>query len=199
MKTWKTALKVEGFIAVVFLVLPIVMAFLMWGADGKDRPGFADAHVFSVRQVMSVVVLMLMMLPIFYVADRRPPGTPLTWGEAMVAATYIFFLLFWLYGVLPHEYINWADSELQWRADKKIIGPEGTWASWWSFWKKIPLTIDKSKIRDVMVVVIYVVGLGGLIWGWAFWNDRQKKLTEAAELEPVSRYGRPLVAKAGPR
>ena len=76
---------------------------------------------------------------------------PLTWGEAMIAATYIFFVLFWLYGVVPHEFLNWADSELAWRPDKKVIGPEGSWASWWGFWQKIPLTIHLQIIRDVIV------------------------------------------------
>ena len=28
-------------------------------------------------------------------AKRRPVGTPLTWGEAMVASVYTFFLFIW--------------------------------------------------------------------------------------------------------
>ena len=44
-------------------------------------------------------------------------GTPLTWGEAMVAATYVFFLMFWVYGVVPHQWLTWAQNELKWRSD----------------------------------------------------------------------------------
>jgi hypothetical protein len=168
----------------------------MWLADGTARVNFSESNIFTVRYTVAVLVMMALIWPIFVYAKRRPPGTPLTWGEAMVAAVYVFFVLFWLYGIVPHEFLTWADSELAWRNDKKIIGPEGTWASWWSFWKDIPLTVDKQKIRDLVAVLLYGVGLGGFIWFWAFWNDREKKAAEAAAVQPVSRYGRPLVAKA---
>lgn len=196
MKSLSVANKVMGLCVAAFLAQPIGAALLVWAADGTTRSSFADAKVISVRYIASVLVLMLLLIPFFAVAKRRKPGTPLTWGEAMVAAAYVFFVIFWLYGVMPHEFLNWADSELAWRPDKKIIGPEGTWASWWGFWKDIPLTIHKQIIRDLIAVNIYVVGLGMFIWGCAFWNDREKKAAEAAALAPVSAYGRPLVAKA---
>jgi hypothetical protein len=194
--TWKTAFKTFGVIIVAFLVVPISVALLVWAASGQERSGFSEAHIFSVRYIASVVVLMLLLVPFFWYADQRKPGAPITWGEAMVAATYTFFVLFWLYGVVPHEFLNWADSELAWRPDKKVIGPEGTWSSWWGFWDSIPLTIHLQIIRDVLATVLYGVGLGGLIWAFAFWNDRAKKAAAAGEVEPVSAYGRPLVTKA---
>jgi hypothetical protein len=194
--TYKTAIKTEAFVLISMWVVPVVAAFLMWLADGTQRTTFAEAHVFSVRYSAAILVLMAMIVPMFVYAQRRPPGTPLTWGEAMVAAVFVFFVLFWLYGIVPHEFLTWADSELGWRNDKKIIGPEGTWASWWSFWKDVPLTVDKQKIRDLVAVILYGIGLGGFIWFAAFWNDREKKAAEASAIQPVSRYGRPLVAKA---
>ena len=42
----------------------------------------------------------------------------------MVFATYVFFILFWVYGVVPHQWLTWADSELNWRPDRFIVGPE---------------------------------------------------------------------------
>jgi hypothetical protein len=194
--TVKTALKTYTVIVVSFLVVPIALAFLVWVASGQERSGFADAKIFSTRYVASVIVLMLLLIPFFWYAAKRKPGALLTWGEAMVAATYVFLVLFWLYGVVPHEFLNWADSELAWRPDRKVIGPEGSWASWWGFWQKIPLTIHLQIIRDVLATVIYGVGLGGLIWAFAYWNDREKKAAAAGEVEQVSAYGRPLVTKA---
>jgi len=195
-KTFKTAVKVEGFVFASLYVLPVSLAALMWLGDGTGRTDFADSNIFTVRYTMAVLIQMALLVPFFWVAAKRPPGTPLTWGEAMVAAVFVFFTLFWLYGLLPHEFLQWADSELAWRNDKKVIGPEGSWASWWSFWKKIPLTVNKQVIRDVVAVLIYGVGLGGFIWAFAFWNDREKKAKEAEAIAPVSSYGRPLVAKA---
>ena len=202
MNTTKTALKTEGFVFGSLLVLPTAIAFLMWLADGSQRVGFADAHVFSVRYISAVLVLMLLLVPIFVMAERRAPDAPLTWGEAMAAAVYVFFVLFWLYGVVPHEFLNWADSELQWRPDKKIFGSDPSaigagWSTWWSGWNKIPITVDKQKVRDIVAVLIYGVGLGGLIWAFSFWNNRAKNIAAAAAETPTSTYGRPLVAKAG--
>jgi len=193
----KTAVKVEGLMFGLLLVVPTSVAFLMWLADGTQRVGFADAHIISVRYIAANLVFMALLLPVFYVAKNRAPGTPLTWGEAMVAALYTFFVLFWLYGVVPHEFLTWADAELGWRPDKKIIGPEGSWASWFSFWKKIPLTVHKQTVRDIFAVHIYTVGLGGFMWICKFWNNREQNAAAAKAIEPTSRYGRPLVAKAG--
>jgi hypothetical protein len=190
--TFKTALKTEGFIVASLYVVPVAIAAVMYLADGTQRGGLNDSHLLSIRYTSSVIVLMALVAPIFWFADRRKPGTPLTWGEAMVAAVYIFFLFFWLFGIVPHEFLTWADSELAWTTAKKFIGPDGSWASWWSFWKKIPITVDKQKVRDTVAVLIYGVGLGGLIWFWSFWQNREAKATEAAAQQPVSAYGRPL-------
>jgi hypothetical protein len=200
----KTHLKVQGIIIGLLLVVPLVSAFLMWMANGHwtDTPGapgpsFAAGKVINVRYISVVLVTCALVAPIFYFAKKRPPGTPLTWGEAMVAATYVFGLLFWLYGVVPHEFLTWADAELGWRPDRRIIGPDGTWVGFGHIFHKIPLTVTKQVIRDILAVHIYAVGLGGFMWMCKFWNDRQKNMDKAKAIEPVSTYGRPLVTKAG--
>lgn len=195
MKTLTVAGKTFGFIIGSLLVFPIGAAFLMWVADGAQRGRFDDAKIFSVRYIASVVVFMLMLIPFFVVAHRRKAGAALTWGEAMVAANYVFLLLFWLYGVIPHEYLNWADAELAWRPDLTIIGPEATWTWWHGLWSAIPLTIHKQTIRDLIVSLIYIIGLGGFIWACAYWNERHKA-PAASSVAPTSTYGRPLVSKA---
>ncbi len=196
MKTWNVAGKMIGAMVGAFLVLPIGAAFLVWFADGTDRGRFDTAHVFTTRYIVAALIQIALMIPFFIVADRRKPGTPMTWGEAMVAGTYVFGILFWLYGVLPHEFLNWADSELAWRPDQVLIGPGGQWSEWWSWWERFPMTIHKETLRDLILVLIYVVGLGGFIWAAAFWNDREKKAAEAGAIEEKSQYGRPLIAKA---
>lgn len=196
MKSAKTLAQVSGFIIATMLVVPIGAAALVWLADGTQRGGLDNSKIFSTRYIVSVLLLIVLLIPFFWTADRRRPGASLTWGEAMVAATYAFFVLFWLYGVVPHEYLNWADSELSWRPDKVLIGPGGSWGSWWSGWTRFPMAIHKQILRDLVAVAIYGVGLGGFIWAAAFWNDREKKASQAAAIEPTSSYGRPLVAKA---
>ena len=73
----------------------------------------------------TLLISVLLIAPIFPYAKRRPVGTPLTWGEAVVGATYVFFVMFWIYGVMPHHWLQWADSELNWRPDRIWFGPNG--------------------------------------------------------------------------
>lgn len=113
---------------------------------------------------------------------RRPVGAPLSWGEAMAAAVFAMFLFLWWYGVIPHQWLTWAEGELSWRSDKLILTPTGNQ----------PITFSYKHLADVIAVVIYGLGLTLHIALWAVWNDRGKK--KPAEI-PSSRYGRPLVRK----
>ncbi len=113
---------------------------------------------------------------------RRPVGAPLSWGEAMVGALVAMFLFLWWYGVIPHQWLTWADGELGWRSDRMILEPTGNQ----------PITMSYQHLRDIIAVGIYGVGLTLHITVWAVWNDRGKK--KPAEI-PASRYGRPLVRK----
>ncbi|KAA0235658.1 MAG: hypothetical protein JJLCMIEE_00577 [Acidimicrobiales bacterium] len=132
----------------------------------------------------SVAILIVLVAPIPWYAKRRPVGTPLTWGEALLAATYVFLILFWLYGVVPHQWLDWADNELNWRPDRILIGPGG------EYWTTFPITISYQVIRDVAAVIIYGIALVGNVWFWIYWQNRGQR----AEAEPSrSTFGRPLV------
>jgi hypothetical protein len=113
---------------------------------------------------------------------RRPVGAPLSWGEAMAGALVVMFLFLWWYGVIPHQWLTWAGSELGWRTDKVLLEPTGNQ----------PLTVSYQTLRDIVAVVIYGVGLALHITMWVVWNDRGK--AKPVEI-PASRYGRPLVRK----
>ena len=120
-------------------------------------------------------------------ARRRAPGTPLTWGEAMVAALFVFFVMFLAWGVLPHQWLSYADNDLQWRKDKIVMGPGDV------FDRFLPFTITYEAVRDILAAGIYIVTLGVMIALWAQWQNRGKE--KPKEL-PTSAYGRPLVKKA---
>lgn len=140
---------------------------------------------------LSVLVTILAVLPLPWLAKRRPVGTPLTWGEAMAAATYVFFLFWWAYGLVPHLWLTYADNELGWRADAIVWGPgnvlrpqaQGGW---------LPLTITYQAVRDLIVVAIYGLYLAAPIALWAYWQGRGDR--KAPEIETTT-YGRPLVKK----
>lgn len=141
-----------------------------------------------------------MTLPVFWYAKRRHVGDPFTWGEATVAGTYVFALLFWAYGVVPHQWLTWADTELGWRPDVIWFGPTGSITTpgvGWVFesdW--FPMTLSAEAFRDIIATLIYVVLLGIQIWLWVWWQNRDKRAAEAAAVEPTTPYGRPLIKRA---
>jgi hypothetical protein len=144
-----------------------------------------------VTSVLIAAALLLLLIPF---SKRRPPGTPLTWGEAMVAAVYSFFLMFWVYAMIPHLWLTWTSNELGWRPDKLLTGPggilktqkEGGW---------FPLTLNYQTIRDIVAVIIYVVALGAQMAIFAWWQNRAKKAEEVPAIT-TSDFGRPLVRKS---
>jgi len=117
---------------------------------------------------------------VFFHSRRRPVGAPLTWGEAMAAAVFAFFLFFWWYGVIPHQWLTWADNELGWTVDNLLVESTGN----------VPITISMRVIRDFVVLGIYGLGIALHIGLLAMWQDRAKERPKAI---PASRYGRPLV------
>lgn len=139
-----------------------------------------------VALVMSTLVMLVMVGAIFPYMKRRPVGTPLTWGEAMFASVYVFFILFWAYGVVPHQWLMLADNEWSWRADIVVVGPAGVL-------EYLPFTLTYQVLRDLIAVVIYGILLVGNVAIWMMWQNRGE--SKAPEVE-TSRYGRPLVKGA---
>ena len=161
--------------------------------------------------IASLVLTGLMTWVIVAVGRRRPQGTPLTWGEAFVAAVYVFTLMFVVYGIVPHQWLVWADNELGWRSDKLGIplGPLGIALSGESTFysnegnvllpQGIPLpngyfVLTAQVLRDIIASTIYNVFLGLQFYLWSWWQKRGTQAAERPEL--VSAYGRPLVKKA---
>lgn len=145
--------------------------------------------------VMSWLVLFVGVAIVFVYAMRREPGKPLLWGEAMVAATFAFFLMFWAYGVVPHQWLMLADNEWSWRPDRLLFGP-GEILKPKALGGRLPMTITYQTIRDIIAVLIYVALLGFQIAMWAFWQGRAEKRAASAGDAVISDYGRPLVKGA---
>lgn len=151
-----------------------------------QRLGGAPVVAFT----LSVVVAVVLNGAIVAYMRRRKVGTPVTWGEAMFGAMIVFFLLFWIYGVVPHQWLAWADNELNWRADKLFVGPGGILKAQ-AQGGSLPFTITYVVIRDVVAVAIYGIAIGGNVAMWSMWQNRGK--AKAAKPAEISTFGRPLV------
>jgi hypothetical protein len=148
-------------------------------------PGLNVAFLFS------FILTIAMTLAVIPLAKRRPIGTPLTWGQAMGAAVYAYFVMFLAYGVVPHQWLNHADSELQWRADRLVIGPK---IGHLHLLQYPPFDVTREVFRDIIAAGIYIVLFGLQIYVWVWWQKRGTKKPTAGEL--TSAYGRPLVKRS---
>ena len=141
--------------------------------------------------VASLIVTFVIVGGIVAYQKRRPADQVVTWGEAMFGSMIVFFLMFWVYGVVPHQWLTWADNELNWRTDKILFGPFDIFKSQqdggWS-----PIRINYVVVRDFIAIGIYLVALGGNVAMWSAWQKRGDKQEEAKTPER-STFGRPLV------
>jgi hypothetical protein len=148
--------------------------------------GLDVSRFFNVAFVVSVLGLAIGVGAVIAIGRRRQPGQVLTWGEALVAATFVFFLMFLAYGVVPHQWLAWADNELRWRSDKILVGPGGVLEDY------LPFTLTYLVLRDLIVVGIYGAMIGLQIFLWSWWQARGR--AKPVEIE-TSSYGRPLVKR----
>ncbi len=151
-----------------------------------------------VALIASTLMLILGIALCLAVGKRRPPGTPVTWGEAFVSGTFVFALMVLAYGVIPHEWLEYADNELLWRADKLLVAISSDGVKWGQEAKTFGGTgrilINYQAIRDIIATGFYVVFLVAHVWLWSIWQKRGRKAE--APVEARSRFGRPVIRKA---
>ena len=146
--------------------------------------GIASAFA-NVAFVGALLVMFTMIGIVLLYRKRRPVGTPLTWGEAMGSAVFCTFGLFWAFGVVPHQWLTYAEGELKMRSDAILAGPGSTGIAEWS-----PVVITKQTVSDSVAVGLYGMAFVLTIALWALWQGRGDKKTDEIE---KSTYGRPLV------
>ena len=165
----------------------------------------------------SFLALIALVSIVFAYGSRRPIGTPVTWGEAIIGAAVVFWIFFLGYGIVPHSFLSWADGKtLNWRSDARGIplGPFGSllpsktnnqflssaknvaFPDGITFGGRGRIIVSKQTIRDIVAATLYIVFLGATMKLWKLWQVRGKKAAAKAAIEPVSAYGRPLVKKA---
>ncbi|MGA1361716.1 MAG: hypothetical protein ACO36A_02215 [Ilumatobacteraceae bacterium] len=159
----------------------------MTAIDILRWPGMNQAFI------VSFVVTTAMCLAIREYGKRRPVGRPTTWGEAILGATYVYFVLFLAFGVVPHQFIDHADKELGWRKDSIVYGPFDVLKPK-ALGGNFPFTLSYEAVRDLVVLGIHGFYMVLLVWIGAWWQKRGA--TTGAKAIETSTYGRPLARKA---
>lgn len=184
-------LKFAGILTVTSIGLFAVIG--LW--VGLTVPGLQFPYI-NVAFTVSWIIALLLLIPVFIVARNRPADKVATWGEAMIGATYVFFVLFWIYGTVPHQWLTYAESELNWRSDKLLIGPRLPWDQSQGLLEwALPFTLNYVVMADLIAVTIYGIGLVANVAMFVIWQKRGDTVA-APELESQSRYGRPLLKRA---
>lgn len=154
-------------------------------ADLRNIAGsIADAFL-NVAFTGSVLLSVALTLGVVWYARRRPVGAPLSWGQAMLAAVYVTFLLYWFFGVVPDRWMIHAEGEMAMRADAILAGPGST-----GWLEGFPVVVTKQAVADFVTINIYGIGFVASVAMWAVWQGRGKKTVDEVE---TSSYGRPLV------
>ena len=144
-----------------------------------------------VALVVSILISLVMAGGIAWYGKRRPADDPMTWGESMLFAIYIYFLLFVVFGIVPHQWLTLAENEWSFRADR-------IWDAWGLITAQsrggwFPFEVTYRVISDFIAVVIYNIYLGAMIVMWMQWQNRGKAKPSADVV--TSSYGRPLVKR----
>lgn len=170
--------------------------------------------------LLSIALAVIMVAVVVRVGKRRPPGTPLTWGEAFVAGWWVFGLMLLVYGIIPHHWLAWADNQLQWRPDVQgiptgpiesikiagatIVHDHKLWGSpddiaFLGFLEhgRGRVQVNAQILRDIIATIIYGIALAGNFALWLWWQKR--KVVETEEKSAISKesaFGRPVTQGA---
>jgi hypothetical protein len=127
--------------------------------------------------------------------ERDYTEEPATWAECILGAVGTFALMALAYAIIPHEWLTFANADLEWGDSSKFV-----FTSNMDILGFIPIhypfALDYPALRDIVVTLIYVVFLGLNLKLFVMWQHRNDVADESAETAPsrLSRFGRPLRA-----
>lgn len=113
---------------------------------------------------------------------------PMTWARAMFAATMTFVELVIIFGMVPSEWLNYAQTDLEWSAQRDAL----TIPSFLVLGNQVG--ISYAAVKDAISMGYHVVMLAGAaVFAIRLQKMRQGRPPSAVRAEPRSPYGRPLV------
>lgn len=138
--------------------------------------------------ISSVITLGLMALITIYILTVPRSDKPTTWAQNMAGAVLVFGIFLLAYGVVPSEWIIFANAYLRWDEASVLL-------------ETYPITVTKHVARDLVAVLIYLFFLVANVGMFVMWQNRkiaEKKEEPQAEEAPsgTSPYGRPVTKKA---
>jgi hypothetical protein len=140
------------------------------------------------RFFISLILTAVAFAAFMRLVKRPKSELPATWAQSMLGALAVFALFLLVYGVVPHEWLTWADSKLGLREDKILLDTR-------------PIKFSGRALRDIVAATLYIVFLGMNTVMWMMWQKRgtakPKPAPAAATPEPAgtSAFSRPVTKK----
>jgi hypothetical protein len=159
---------------------PVVVDYLNWFPRGVFWKGIGYLIVLGATTLALVGAVFLWVL-----------NQPMTWARATVAAFIAWIALVFFFGMVPSEWLNYAQTDLDWSSQRVavsippflMLGNEVdiSWA--------VVKDLISANYHVVMLVVVAVFAI-------QVQKMREGRPAEA-KVEKVSPYGRPLVRGEG--
>ncbi len=162
-----------------------------------------DALTIPLVWMNVLIFIITISLMIWSLPKREQDGT---WAETILGAFAVFVMMTLLYAVIPHEWITFATSYLNFTKDVKIsTGGEFVLKTWMhgEFWadntRLIPFEVNMVHLQDQTTTIIYIIGAVINVKLFVAWQNRNAPYPKKAELAEgeeaptkTSRFGRPV-------
>jgi hypothetical protein len=147
----------------------------VWNMLGVHVPNVLPKTVFGShfprpagRLIWSTLLLTLGIVGTMIVIRRpKKSNEPATWVQAVLGAMFVWVMLTLAYGVVPHEWLIFGNSYLNFDTTTFILR-RGQWGA-----HLPPFEITRDKFVDAVAAGIYVVMLGLNIYLFAAWQKRK--------------------------
>lgn len=164
-------------------------------------------HAVSILMAWCILATIIVSITI-YIWSLPPRVEDSTWATAIAGALASFFMMAFIYAIIPHEWITFATSYLGFTKDVKAsTGGEfivNTWLGghfWTSQTRIIPFEVTFEVWQDQATIFIYVIGATLNIKLFSAWQRRNEPVAKKAEIadeekasSKFSRFGRPIKA-----
>jgi hypothetical protein len=160
--------------------MPFVVDTMNWFPRGLWWKGAAYLIIGGATTFILIGALML------WVLNQR-----MTWARATVAAMISWLALLFIFGIVPSEWLNFAQTELEWGKETFLVIPPilvlGN-----------NIEISYAVIKDSISMGYHLVMLGaGAVLALQLQKVKEGRPASAQRVEQKSPYGRPLVKGDG--